>query len=412
MSLGYNENVNISSMINPHFLSEQAEYALYNADCLEVLPLLPNNTFQTIFADPPYFLSKGGFISKDGNWINNFKGEWDKAISQEEMDEFNSKWLELCKDKLKENGTIWICGTYHNIFSVERALKKCGYKIINIITWQKTNPQPSLTSGHFQYSTELIIWAKNAISKHHLFNEDEIKKINFGKEMTDVWSIPAVKDWEKEFGKHSTQKPLALLYRILLSSTNAGDYVLDPFSGSSTTGVASLLLKRKFIGIEKSSEYYNLSIKRMADAENTDKQEFFKRKIFENADSLTVIINTVRNDVFDNSIEKGISYFRIGDSAGSLLVVPGFEKLGYVMFCSEGREPQLFKLKKRGFRIWSAEELRGKGFSPSHSKFYAVLFFDNNSPIPCVLTDYVKQKIRGGIKELLPVSLVLKKKYP
>ena len=105
-------------MINPHFLSEQAEYALYNADCLEVLPLLPNNTFQTIFADPPYFLSKGGFISKDGNWINNSKGEWDKTISQEEMDEFNSKWLELCKDKLKENGTIWICGTYHNIFSV------------------------------------------------------------------------------------------------------------------------------------------------------------------------------------------------------------------------------------------------------------------------------------------------------
>lgn len=395
--------------MKPNYVSKQGEYAIYHADCIDILPLLPNDTFQTIFADPPYFLSKGGFYSKNGNWINNSKGDWDKTIRIEDMDDFNMKWLSLCRDKLKSNGTIWVSGTFHNIFSVERTLKACGFKIINIITWQKTDPQPSLTSGHFQYSTELIIWARKETCKKHFFNEDEVKKINYGKELTDVWALPSVAEWEKEFGKHTTQKPLALLYRIISSSTKEEDYVLDPFSGSGTTGVACELLSRKFIGIEKKEEYYNLSLRRLIDAENKEKQSLLTNFIFNAPNIETVVINTVKNDVYYNSIKNGICYFRIGTSRGSLLVIPGFEKLGYVMILSEGLKPQLFKLRKKGFQIWTRDELIEKGFSPTHSKYYAVLFIDNSNSIPCMISNYVKNKLKEGQKELLPVSLVLKK---
>ena len=169
------------------------------------------------------------------------KGEWDKGGTLESVNEFNLRWLSLCREKLKDNGTIWISGTYHNIFSVANALQQLGFKILNVITWVKTNPPPNISCRFFTHSTEFVIWARKCEKKPHLYNYELMKHINSDKQMTDVWHLPAIGRWEKSCGKHPTQKPLALLTRIILSSTEAGSWVLDPFAGSSTTGIAASL---------------------------------------------------------------------------------------------------------------------------------------------------------------------------
>ena len=240
-------------------------------DALETLEQMPVEFVNVIFADPPYFLSNGGITCKGGKMTSVNKGDWDKISTLEEKHEFNRLWIKLCRKILKPNGTIWISGTLHNIYSVGMALEQAGFKIMNNITWQKTNPPPNLSCKYFTHSTETILWAKKNPSAKHFFNYALMKELNGGKQMKDVWTGTLTPPREKRFGKHPTQKPLYLLEKIILASTRAGDLVLDPFCGSGTTGVACKLLKRKFIGIDNNAEFIALAKERLIHA---DEQEF------------------------------------------------------------------------------------------------------------------------------------------
>ncbi|MBI5788603.1 MAG: site-specific DNA-methyltransferase [Candidatus Schekmanbacteria bacterium] len=216
-----------------------------------------------IFADPPYFLSNGGITCQSGKMVSVNKGKWDQTKGAAENHKFNLEWLKACQRVLKPNGTIWVSGTTHIIYSVGFAMQELGYKILNDIIWYKRNAPPNLSCKYFTHSTETILWAaKNSKSKHY-FDYQAMREQNQGKQMRNVWEISAPAADEKKFGKHPTQKPLQLLNRIILASTSEGDWILDPFCGSSTTGVAATSLKRKYLGIDMDEEYLELSQKRL-----------------------------------------------------------------------------------------------------------------------------------------------------
>ena len=254
-------------MVSSYYTSPNADFLIANGDSFSLLNDF-NFKFDMIFADPPYFLSNGGISLQSGKVVCVDKGEWDKGKTPEEMREWNMQWLGMCRDKLKENGSIWISGTYHNIFSVADCLTQLGYRILNVITWQKTNPPVNISCRFFTYSTEFVIWARKSKKVGHKFNYDVMKRLNDGKQMTDVWRLPAIGRWEKSCGKHPTQKPLALLTRIILACTDEGDWVMDPFSGSGTTGIAANLCGRRFCGIEREEEFCRMAKARREEIEN------------------------------------------------------------------------------------------------------------------------------------------------
>ncbi len=256
-------------MIKSFYKSSNRDFTIVNGDCFDVLPLF-DFKFDMIFADPPYFLSNGGISYQAGKVVCVNKGDWDKGGSPESIMEFNRKWLSLCREKLKDNGTIWISGTHHNIFSIANVLTELGYKILNVITWAKTNPPPNISCRFFTYSTEFIIWARKYPKVPHKYNYELMKAINDGKQMTDVWRLPAIGRWEKSCGKHPTQKPLALLTRIILASTDENEWILDPFAGSSTTGIAANLFGRLFLGIEQEVTFSLLSKARREEINKLD----------------------------------------------------------------------------------------------------------------------------------------------
>ena len=278
-----NYTINNDILFN-HLVMESSEYSrnrcvfrddeygvwLYHANCLEFMDILidkyPDGKFDMIFADPPYFLSNGGITCHAGKMVKVDKGQWDKSKGPELNHEFNTAWLSRCQKLLRQNGTIWVSGTHHIIYSIGYAMQQLHMKILNDITWQKPNPPPNLSCRYFTHSTETIIWAAKNEKSKHCFNYKIIRDMNEGKQMKSVWTIPAPNGNEKEFGKHPTQKPIALLERIIIACTNEGDLVMDPFSGSSTTGVASIKLKRKFVGVELDLEYINISINRLKKA--------------------------------------------------------------------------------------------------------------------------------------------------
>lgn len=233
---------------------------LYNNDCITIMKSFPNNKIDMIFADPPYFLSNGGLSIHSGKIVSVNKGEWDKVSNYDDISLFNYTWLSECYRILKVGGTIWVSGTMHNIFDVEKNLKKIGFKIINIIIWRKIDPPPLIYKNKFRFSYEFIIWASKG--KNKTFNYDNMFVIN-NSEMTDVWDLPAVSMSEKKYGYHPTQKPECLLERIIIASTNEKDIVLDPFMGSGTTGSVAKRLNRYFIGIEKDTNYFNIAKQRI-----------------------------------------------------------------------------------------------------------------------------------------------------
>ena len=216
---------------------------------------------------------------QSGKIVSVDKGDWDKGGTPDHINKFNLKWLSLCKDKLKENGSVWISGTYHNIFSVANALTELGYKILNVVTWAKTNPPPNISCRYFTYSTEFIIWARKSQKVPHVFNYELMKQLNDNKQMTDVWRLPAIATWEKSCGKHPTQKPLALLTRIILASTQKNAWILDPFAGSSTTGIAANLIGRRYLGIEQDKLFAEMGKQRKIEITSIHKVDEYRNKI-------------------------------------------------------------------------------------------------------------------------------------
>jgi len=207
------------------------------------------------------------------------KGDWDKPQGADFLNDFNRKWLTEAREKLKPHGTIWVCGTYHNIFSVAQTLTELGFKILNVITWAKTNPPPNISCRYFTHSAEHIIWARKSGKVPHYYNYELMKEVNGGTQMRDVWNLPAIAPWEKSCGKHPTQKPLAVLARTILASTQANSWILDPFTGSSTTGIAAHLLNRKFLGIDKEKGFLEISKRRREEIENLATFESLRKKI-------------------------------------------------------------------------------------------------------------------------------------
>lgn len=390
--------------MTPVFKSANTDFTLYHGDCMQVIGQLPDNSLDAVFADPPYFLSNGGISVQSGKQVCVDKGDWDKGGTPEHIYQFNKEWLSLCRPKLKENGTIWISGTHHNIFVVQRCLQELGYKILNVITWQKSDPPPNLSCRYFNFSTELVIWARKHVKKPHKFNYETMKRLNGGTQMTDVWRIPAVGMWEKTCGKHPTQKPLRLLYRILLASTNEGDTVLDPFAGSGTTGIAAYLLGRKFIGIEQEDDFVKLSCNRRKLLDEPAEAQKMLKKMRENPEETTVLVNHARPKDYGLMLEKGILYLRAGDSRGSLLVQKGFDKLGYVLLHTNGDNGQLFPLQKKGFQIWTAENLQALGFTAENAPYYAVLRFDTKCPVAFDHSVNLKQRVYTNVAKIRPLS--------
>ena len=266
-----------------YFLKD--DFVLYQGDCLKILEQIPENSIDMIFADPPYFLSSGTFSCQNGKMVSVKKGDWDLSNGLKKNFEFHIEWIKACYRVLKPGGTIWISGTYHSIYQCGFALQVNKFHILNDIVWFKPNASPNLSCRFFTASHETLIWArkdlinektKKQIKSKHKFNydlmkngkwpEDFIKKPNL--QMRSVWSMGTPKPSEKKFGKHPTQKPIDLLVRIVLASTDKNDIILDPFAGSSTTGLASFLNDRKFIGIDLEKKYLDLSIRRFKDLKN------------------------------------------------------------------------------------------------------------------------------------------------
>ncbi len=247
---------------SPFFKSKTA--TLYHGEAGVVLPSLASESFDLIFADPPYKLSNGGFTCHAGERVSVDKGLWDKSNGIDEDYAFHHDWIEQCSRVLKPNGSLWISGTYHSIFHCGHALQKQGWHIINDITWFKPNAAPNLSCRMFTASHETLIWARKSKRSKHAFDynlikhwdcdrDDFIKKS--GTQMRSVWALTAPKIYEKRYGKHPTQKPEALLDRIIRACSREGDKVLDPFCGSCTTGVIAIRNSREFTGVEIEEEF-------------------------------------------------------------------------------------------------------------------------------------------------------------
>ncbi len=279
-------------MQKPYY--KKPNFTLYQADTLKFLKEIPENSIDMVFADPPYFLSSGSFSCQNGKMVSVKKGDWDLSNGTKKNFEFHNEWIKECRRVLKSNGTIWISGTYHSIYQCGFALEINKFHFLNDIAWLKPNASPNLSCRFFTASHETLIWARKEIKGKHTFNYKTMvnwennyrkevtcsycgKKDRYeilhekGKQMRSVWAINTPQRIEKTFGKHPTQKSSELLKRVVLASTNKGDVILDPFTGSSTTGLAAYLFGRKFIGIDSEKKYLDLSIKRFEELDKNMK---------------------------------------------------------------------------------------------------------------------------------------------
>lgn len=280
---------------------QKPNFTLYNDDSMELMKLLPEDSVDMIFADPPYFLSSGSFTCQNGKMVSVKKGDWDLSGGTKRNFEFHLSWIKECRRVLKPSGTIWISGTYHSIYQCGFALEMENFHFLNDIAWFKPNASPNLSCRFFTASHETLIWARKEKKSKHTFNykamvewennyQKEIKCTHCGKkeryetfhekgkQMRSVWAITTPRRIEKTFGKHPTQKSSELLRRVVLASTNKGDLILDPFTGSSTTGLAAHLFGRKFIGIDTEKKYLDLSIQRFEELDKNMKARHPKKQ--------------------------------------------------------------------------------------------------------------------------------------
>lgn len=245
--------------ITPFFSDPSGSFRLYQGDSLELIGSMGEERFDMIFADPPYFLSNGGVTCQGGKMVSVDKGAWDKSRGVENNHDFNMAWLEACQKALTPNGTIFVSGTHHTIYSIGYAMQQLGFKILNDITWFKPNPPPNLSCRYFTHTTETILWAARNKKSRHKFNYQDMKVDNGGKQMRSMWNFTPPRKEEKLQGKHPTQKPLALLERIVRAASEPGDLILDPFNGSGTTGIAALTHGRRYVGIDLDTQYLELT---------------------------------------------------------------------------------------------------------------------------------------------------------
>jgi site-specific DNA-methyltransferase (adenine-specific) len=273
-----------NSSLPEHLFAKGADYALYQGDSLRLMREFEAQSVDLIFADPPYFLSNGGFTCQNGKRVPVKKGGWDESRGIEDDHAFTLAWLTACQRLLKPSGSLWVSGTQHVIFNVGFAMQKLGLKLLNTVTWYKPNASPNLACRYFTHSTEILIWAGpgNKGKLRHTFNYRDMKRDNGGKQMRDVWALPkpgeeeldaegtgklwtqtSAKPSEKTFGKHPTQKPLSLMTRIVEACTEENAVVLDPFCGSGTTGVAAISKHRRFVGLDLDAVYLELTQKRL-----------------------------------------------------------------------------------------------------------------------------------------------------
>jgi site-specific DNA-methyltransferase (adenine-specific) len=255
--------VAVDTDATPAWSSPDARLRLFAGDCLEVLERLPEESVDVVFADPPYFLSNGGTTCRSGKRTAVDKGAWDRSRGADDNHAFNRAWLTACRRVLRPSGTIWVSGTSHVIYSVGFAMQQLGFKLLNDIAWEKPNPPPNLSCRYFTHSTETILWAaKDRRSRHH-FDYGRMRATNGGKQMKTVWRMPAPGPGEKTLGRHPTQKPIALLQRIVQASCPSGGRVLDPFNGSGTTAVACAREGLEYWGIEQDPAWLELSRRRL-----------------------------------------------------------------------------------------------------------------------------------------------------
>ena len=311
-------------MIKPYFKSEDKKFTLLHGDTMDLLPKFEHK-FDMIFADPPYFLSNDGLSIQSGEIVSVNKGKWDKSEGIEFVNDFNRRWLKLARDKMKEDATIWISGTMHNIFSVGQILTELDFKILNIITWEKSNPPPNFSCRFFTHSTEQIIWARKNKKVPHYFNYELMKELNGNKQMKDVWKLPAIAPWEKSCKKHPTQKPLSVLTRIILASTKPNAWILDPFTGSSTTGIAASLANRRFLGIDQEKEYLEISKNRKFEIEKYTIAAKYRQKIqgFNSKKQLDLFLSSEINDIL---IDEELDYGVFDDLNLSIINKSSFQK--------------------------------------------------------------------------------------
>ena len=245
------------------------DWRIIRGDCLDILPRLPDRCADLIFADPPYNLQlKGELYRPNMTRVNGVEDDWDKFPSFAAYDNFCRQWLGECRRLLKDNGTMWVIGTYHNIGRLGVLMQDLGFWLLNDVVWHKTNPMPNFRGVRFTNATETLLWAKKSEKGKYTFNHRRMKVENGGKQMTNVWTFPLCGGKERlrdEEGKklHSTQKPAALLRRVILSSTQVGDMVLDPFLGSGTTMAVARSLGRDSVGIEREARYVSVAVERV-----------------------------------------------------------------------------------------------------------------------------------------------------
>jgi len=239
-------------------------------DCIRAMASLPDKSIDMIFADPPYNLQLGGDLFRpEGGRVDAVDDEWDKFDSNEAYDRFTRAWLREARRVLKDDGTIWVIGSYHNIFRVGAALQDEGYWILNDIVWRKANPMPNFKGTRFTNAHETMIWCSKSEKARYTFNYRTMKALNDDLQMRSDWTLPICSGGERlkdddGHKAHPTQKPEALLYRVLLAASNPGDIVLDPFFGTGTTGAVARRLKRRWIGIERETKYVNVARERIA----------------------------------------------------------------------------------------------------------------------------------------------------
>ena len=257
-----------------------------NADSIEMMNSLPENSVDVIFADPPYNMQLGEMLLRsDNSELNGVNEEWDSFESLSAYDEYTQKWLSAAKRILKEDGSIWVIGSYHNIFRVGYILQNLGFWILNDVVWNKTNPMPNFKGTRFTNAHETMIWAVKNPKAKYTFNYEAMKALNDDTQMRSIWEIPICTGKERlknESGEklHPTQKPEALLYRVLLASTKVGDLVLDPFFGTGTTGAVAKKMGRHFIGIERDAGYVEGARKRIEQIEpmSAEASEYMVKK--------------------------------------------------------------------------------------------------------------------------------------